>query len=232
MNNKIDKSVKNNLSNKSISQNLLNELISPTIDLSVDYSELFIDDFIENEALKEIPIVKSVLGLIKGGIGINQFWFAKKLMTFIREFNKGQMEDSKVDAFSEKIKEEPKFGKKIAEKLMVIIDRNIDIIQTKVVSNLFSAYVNGLITYAQFNDIVITHDNLNPKAYDALFELEKINFEINSTNHDSIGRRDFEMEAFVTNSGFAIEPSDWFSGFALTEDGKNLFEFGIKPLKN
>ncbi len=214
-----------------ISENLLNELFNPTFDLSIDYSEIFIDDIISNETIKEIPVIRSIVGIVKGGIAINQFWFAKKLLIFIQNFNNKEIEKSALVKFKKKIETNDRFGKKVAEQLMVNIDRNIEIKQTQIIANLFRAYVSEKITYEQFSSILITLDRLNPKAYSAFFALEKIDFDINESNHKEIGARDFELESLISIGGFAIKPSSWFSGFKLTDDGAKLFEFGIKPLK-
>ena len=216
--------------NNNISDKLVNEIFDPTLDLSVDYSEIFIDDFIQNEAIKEIPIIKSIVGVVKGGISISQFWFAKKLLAFIKEFNSGKIEETKLSSFKKKLNDDKKLGKKIAEKLMVFIDRNVEIKQTQIIANLFKAYVNQDISFEEFNNILITLSNLNPKSFNTFFELEKIDFSITEKNHKEIGQRNFEMEALISNSGFATEPSSWFRGFSLTDDGAKLFKFGIRPL--
>jgi hypothetical protein len=215
----------------SVSKQLFDEVLNPTLDLSVDYSEIYLDDLIDNEALREIPIIKSVVGVVKGGISINQFWFAKKLLTFIREFNQRTIEPEKLEKFKSNLQTDPKFGKKVAERLMVFIDRNIEITQTIIISNLFAAYVDEKMSYDQFKNIVTTLDKLNPKAFDSFFKLEKIDFVINETNRKSIDPRDFENEALITGSGFGLETSSWFHGFQLTDDGRKLFDYGIKPLK-
>jgi hypothetical protein len=215
----------------SVSKQLFDEILNPTLDLSVDYSEIYLDDFIENEALRELPIIKSVVGVIKGGITINQFWFAKKLLTFIREFNQKTIDPENLQKFRSRISSDAKFGKKAAERLMVFIDRNIEITQTIITSNLFAAYVNGKMSFEQFNNIVATLDNLNPKAFQSFFTLEKIDFIIDEKNAKEMGARNFEMEALITNSGFGLETSGWFHGFSLTDDGRKLFDHGIRPLK-
>ncbi|WP_300490944.1 hypothetical protein [Flavobacterium sp.] len=214
-----------------ISKTLLDELFNPSLDLSIDYSEIYIDDLIENETLKEIPIVKSVIGVIRGGISINQFWFAKKLLTFIQEFNSGKIDSEKISNYKQKLEADPKFGKKVAERLMIFIDRNIEITQTKITSNLFGAYVSKEITYEELCDILISLDKLNPTTFNGFFKLEKHNFIITEQNHEEVGERDFELESLITSSGFAVEISSWFHGFRLTNIGDKLFEFGIKPLK-
>lgn len=217
-------------SNKGVSQILLNELFTPTLDLSIDYSEIYIDDIIDNEGINQIPIIKSIVGLFKGGLAINQFWFAKKLLIFIQTFNDGSIHPEKLEAFKNRTKNDNKFAKKISEQLMIHIDRNIEVTKTKVISNLFKAFINKDIDYKQFSAILLTLNDLNPKAFNSFVELEKINFEITSQNHKEIGPRNFENEAFISISGFAIKPSGFFSGFKLTDDGEKLFKYGIKPV--
>lgn len=214
-----------------VSKQLFDEVLNPSLDLSVDYSEIYLDDIIDNEALKEIPIIKSIVGVVRGGISINQFWFAKKILTFIREFNQRTIEPKSLEKFKGRLATDEKFGKKVAERLMVFIDRNIEITQTIITANLFAAYVDEKMSYDQFKNIVATLDNLNPKAFESFFNLEKIDFVINEKNYKTIGGRDFESEALITTSGFGLETSSWFHGFELTDDGRKLFDYGIKPLK-
>ncbi|NPD47224.1 hypothetical protein [Lentimicrobium sp. S6] len=96
---------------KGISNELVSELFNPTFDLSIDYSEIYIDDLIENETLKEIPIIKSIVGIVRTGIAINQFWFAKKLLTFISSFNDGSINQKKLERFRTKVQSDEKFTK-------------------------------------------------------------------------------------------------------------------------
>lgn len=215
-----------------ISKKFLNEVTNPSIDLAVDYSELFIDDIIESGILKEVPIVKSIVGVISAGISINQFWFAKKILIFIREFNSGKVSEEKLNLFREKLNHDPKFGKKIAEKLMVAIERNTEITQTKVIANLFTAYIEGNITFEELSEIISTLDKLNPISFSAFFDFEKFGFRITSTNHEEVKPRNFEMENLITTSGFGLGLSPYFAGFDLTLNGYKLFKYGIKPLED
>lgn len=213
-----------------LSSQLISELISPTIDLSVDYAEIFIDDLMENEALKEIPIVKSIVGVIKGGVAINQFWFAKKLLTFIKEFSSNKASRDQVENFKVKINNDPKFGKRIAEQLMIHIDRHIEITQTKILANLFRSYLNEEISFEQFFNILISLDSLHPSSYNFFFELEKSNYEFGHETENS--DRKWEIESLITSSGLGEETSGFWHGFKLKEEGVLLFKFGIKPTYN
>ncbi len=53
--------------NKKIEKAIELGLKEPTFDLAQDYSELGLDSFLDNEIIKEIPVVKTIVGVIKGG---------------------------------------------------------------------------------------------------------------------------------------------------------------------
>lgn len=212
--------------NSGLSKQFTNEMLNPSIDLAVDYSEIYIDDLMDNGALKEIPIVKSVVGVIKAGISINQFWFAKKLLTFIKEFNTGEIDPKKKLKFQEKINTDDKYRKKVSEQVMVFLDKFLEINKAKISANLFKAYVEEKITYEQFVSISICLEKLHPDSYRFLNELENLNYEINDKFE---GERNWSAEALLLTSGLAVETSDWWHGFKLKEEGQLLYELAIKP---
>jgi hypothetical protein len=213
--------------NGSLSKQFTDEILNPSVDLAVDYSEMYIDDLIDNPALKEVPIVKSIVGVIKGGIAVNQFFFAKKLLTFIKEFNSGTIDPKKKEKFKERILTDDKFRKKVSENIMVFVDRFIEVNKAKISANLFKAYVEEKITYDQFISINISLEKLHPDAYRFLSSLESLNYEI---NQEYEGDRNWEAEALIQASGLSTEPGDWWHGFKLKEEGKLLFEMAIKPI--
>ena len=216
-----------NSSEQSISKKFTTDLLKPTIDLSIDYSEIYIDDLIENDALKEIPIVKSIVGVIKAGISINQFRFAKKVLTFIQEFNSKTIDPAKKEQFEKKIQENDKFRKKVAEQTMVFIERHIVISKTKILAHLFSALVEEKISFDEYVSIGISLEKIHPDSFNFLNELSLTNFEV---SQDKKGDKKFDQQALLLSSGIARETSAWSHGFVVGEDGKKLYELGIKPI--
>jgi len=51
--------------------------------LTKDYAELAIDGIMDDGALKDIPIVGTVIGMIKFGNSINKHFYVKKLYKFL-----------------------------------------------------------------------------------------------------------------------------------------------------
>lgn len=204
-----------------------NELLNPTFDLSIDYSEIFIDDFINNDSLKEIPIIKTLVAFVKTGISINQLFFTKKMISFIKEFNSGDIHSEKLLDFKNKIENDSSFRNNAVEQIMVFNDRFIQLQQSKISAQLLISYVNGFISFEDYINLNIFLERLHPKAYKLMQSIENLNYSIDDTFE---GDRDWETESILLSSGLGTEPGDFWSGFKLSVDGINLHKYGIKPL--
>lgn len=212
----------------SLSQQFSDELIAPGIDLAIDYSEIFIDDLIDNPGLKEIPLVKSVVGVVKGGIAINQFFFAKKRLAFIQAFNSGQIDPAKKAKFKQKIDTDAKYRKKVCEQVMVFVDRFIEFNKAKISANIFKAYVEERITYEQMVSLNIGLERLHPSSYTFLEKLSQEGFKVDEDTPPS--DRDHDAEALLETSGLGTKHSVWSAGFKVTPEGQLLYNFGLRPL--
>lgn len=155
---------------------------------------------------------------------------AKKIVEFIKTLNDGSLSEADYNRFRHKIDTDYSFGQKVAEKLLVMIDNQVEINQTKITANLFKAFIKHEITFDELSNILISLNNLHPLSYDFLFELERYNFKIQ--DNSTVDQRKLDMENLVSSSGLGMRISPWSSGFQLNDDGIKLFELGIKPLKN
>jgi len=203
------------------------ELFNPSIDLTIDYSELFLDDFLDNEVVNKIPIIKTFVGVIKTGVVINQLWFAKKLLTFISEFNKGSIDSKKLVDFKNRFDKDEKYRKKLVEIIMVINDKFLEIEKSKISAQLFKSYVEEKIDYEEFVSLNISLDRIHPESYKFLQILEKSDFKI---SEEIKSEKSFDEQALLLSTGLARETSSWSHGFVLCENGRKLYEHGIKKI--
>lgn len=51
-------------------------------DVGTDFTEIGIDLFLDNEIIKDIPVVKTIFSLVKTGLAIRERCFAKNFLTF------------------------------------------------------------------------------------------------------------------------------------------------------
>ena len=80
---------------KNTSSEVSKALITNNFDNSLNYAEIGIDSFITDDVLKEIPLVKTVVGVVKSGLKVKEILFTKKILTFLKEFHSGDLSKEK-----------------------------------------------------------------------------------------------------------------------------------------
>lgn len=205
---------------KSIEKTIQNGLESNTMDLTVDYAELALDSFLDNDAIKEIPIVKSVVGIIKGGMKIREIHFAKKLLTFLKEFHSAKLDDSIRIEFQEKFKTDTKYRDSVVEQIMILNERILEIEKSKILANLFTSHLNKKFGWKEFLSLSYCVERLNLTAIEYLNEIaneEKPFYKDFSQFDDNI--------AFLISAGIAQQ---WGTHLHITGHGQYLYFYGIK----
>ncbi len=117
-------------------------MIDESLSLFTDFGEIGLDFFIKDPTLKEIPVIGSVLNIIKLSANIQDRLFVKKLKAFIDNIDKN-------------IKWKEKFSnenecKKISTKLMYIIESADDEEKLEAIGILFNHFINGEITKDEY----------------------------------------------------------------------------------
>ncbi|MDU4800956.1 MAG: hypothetical protein E6X81_08140 [Clostridium butyricum] len=125
------------------------ELVDTIKDTVIDYMEIGLDLITNNETLKEIPIVKTLVAFFNVGINIKDRYFANKLLKFIFELKNQQIDEDKLLEFKSRMEEES-FKSKITERLMIILDRLDEINMTIYISKLFKGFIEKKITWVDF----------------------------------------------------------------------------------
>ncbi|GBE17011.1 hypothetical protein BMS3Abin15_00844 [bacterium BMS3Abin15] len=110
--------------------------------------EISIDSIINEELLKEVPVVKSVVAISRGVLGVRDYLFLKKIIGFLTEIEKGDLEKRK--KFVEEIKNNDKVDE-IGSKLIEIIDKSIGEYKARIIGRLFVVFLkNEEVTQEDF----------------------------------------------------------------------------------
>lgn len=135
-------------------------LETSVIDIGAEYAELGIDYFLSNDALKEIPIVKTIIGL--GNIAYNMHTrnMLKQTMTFINEFNRGTIDPDKKERYRKKLQDNPRKSEEELGRVLILLDRNIDKMKSVFEAKFFCAYINERISWDQFCELCDITDRL------------------------------------------------------------------------
>jgi len=144
----------------SLNESLSKELISTSMDLSVDYAEIAISDMFSNEALKEIPVIKTIIAISKTGYAIKEIHFTKKIMTFLSAFHTGKVEDEKLNEFRKRIKEDDKYRSKVTNQITIALDRIISEFKAKILARALLSHIDGKYDWDTYTDIAICIDSM------------------------------------------------------------------------
>lgn len=117
-------------------------------DISKDLVESSIDSFLTDGVLKEIPVVKSIIGVIKVSSNISEYLFLKKIVSFLNGIK--DINPQKRKKVIDKIDTSKKYRIRVGEKLLYILDRSDDYEKAEYIATLFVALLEEQITYDDF----------------------------------------------------------------------------------
>ncbi len=119
-------------------------------DIISDYLELGIDSILDNDSLKEIPIIKTFIGVGKITKSIRKRNLMKNLVIFINELNSGNIDKEKLKKHKEELNQNPKKAEKELGRILIILEQTIDNLKSSILGKLYKAYINQEIDWDLF----------------------------------------------------------------------------------
>lgn len=116
--------------------------------IGADIAEVSVDSLIDDGLLKDIPIVSTIVGLIKTTSSINSALLLKKIVYFL-DGVKDVSPKKRYEMIAE-INNSPKYKISVGEKLLYIIERCEDHEKASLVAEWFKAFLNKEIDYDDF----------------------------------------------------------------------------------
>ena len=138
---------KNSLDNLSL--DVTNVLCSSNLkDVSIDLAELTLDAILKNEALKSIPVVKTLLSIIETTQNISNYLFLKKIVTFLTNVKKVSAKKRK--EMINNIDNSGEYKTKVGETLLNLLDKCDSTEKAAYLGTWFTAFLKGKICYGMF----------------------------------------------------------------------------------
>ena len=131
-------------------ENFEKSLFNDSNDVISDYLELGIDSFISDGILKEIPIVKSIVSVLRIGKNIHDRNLLKQTLTFINEFNNNNISIEKLNRYREGIENNDKKCEEELGRVLLLLNSYIDKEKSIMLAKLFKAYINMEINWNKF----------------------------------------------------------------------------------
>jgi hypothetical protein len=105
-------------------------------ELGIENLEIALDRFLDDTIVKEIPILKSVIALVKTGKSIKDYLFMKKILAFLTNIQ--DIPKEKVDTFIQENKDKTK---EIGMSILLIIESLNEISKAELIGKLFRLVV-------------------------------------------------------------------------------------------
>jgi len=207
------------LEDNNLTDSFEKEIFNNSFELSTDIAQLSFKMIIEEDLLKEIPIMKTLVSFYNISNSIIARHNVKKVIVFLQEFHSNKIENQKLESFKSKFNSDKKFKEEILETILVLIEKFIIIEKAKILANLFKSHIEEKINWEEFQKLSFVLNNLNPAAYAFLLNYIEKNTPIKI--NDSI-----EGEALLMACGIGSKFEDKFQ---LHRAGRQLYDFGLKP---
>ena len=205
-------------SSTDINKIVSDEIVEKSIDLSIEYSEIALDEFLKDGILKEIPIVKSIVSFYNISSSIIDRHKTKKILTFFKEFHSKHIDEKKLEVFKNKFNSDDAYRRKVVETIVLLNERFYHIEKTKILANLFISYIEEEITWQEFVDISFVLDNFHPRGFTYLKALFEVEFKDRHKDaHEGEGLM------FACGIGYRFG-----NRFTINSLGKKFYNFGLK----
>ena len=131
-------------------ENFEKSLFDDSKDIIGDYLEIGIDSIIDEGILKEIPIVKTIEGVLKVGKNVHDRNLLKQTLVFINEFNRNEIRQDKIEEYKKRIENDPKKCEDELGRIILLLNNFIDREKSIMLSKVFKDYVGQLLNWNDF----------------------------------------------------------------------------------
>ncbi len=143
-----------------------------------------------NEIVKKIPIVNIVLAAIHTIEGVHNKNLVKQTFAFLENFNNQQISAEKLQKYRKKFLNNDKKQKEELERVLLYLERNIEVEKSKLLTNFFVAYINEEINWDRFCEFATVIDRMYVSDLKTLYEMYKSDEDVKVVTYEThqIGR--------------------------------------------
>lgn len=189
------------------------------VDIGKEYLEIGVDTLLESGALKDIPLVNTVVGIFSIAGSVRDQLLTSKLLRFLIQFSEVPLNER--IAMAEKLNEDEQFAGRAGAAVIEILDRMESEKKPELAAKCFAAYAKNEISFEELRRILLALERVPS------FDIEKLGRFSQATIEESIKMDEALLLAFV-NAGLA-QNNGGFDGGAIrpTKLCKKFVEIGL-----
>lgn len=156
-----------------------------TREVFTDICEVCVDTFLDEGVVKSIPLLNVVYNCAQVGLQLRERKFIRHAQAFIKGFNAGKLSKEKISKYRESLDKDSKKAEKELGRVIFILDRNIEEEKSKILGLLYENYIDEIIDWTQFCELVEVTDKLFIQDIKILLEFYKDNISYDFNNDEN-----------------------------------------------
>lgn len=193
------------------------------VDPLIDFSDNLLEKYADFQLLDEIPIIKTFIAIAKTSSQISNFLFMNKIWKFLERTQ--DIPKDEISTFSEKLKNDNKFRRKVGDNIILYIDKLNDMQKPSIYGKLFNAYIRGRIDYPLFLRLSRILERFEIEDEPILRQYYSINSREYSYKSDDLDRL-FICGLLKPNLGF-VAREDVHGGYYKNEIGEQFIKYAL-----
>lgn len=148
-------------------------VLVPLSEPAGDILEIGIDALLENEALKTLPFVNTVVGLCKVGVNLHERNLLRQTAAFITAVNNGTIDPEKLEQHRVALEEDPRRAEKELGRVLIILGNQVDVYQSRVLGSFYRAFLQGSISWDKFCELSEANSRMFSADYAVLLKIHE-----------------------------------------------------------
>lgn len=160
-------------------------------DLFSDVGEFTLDIILQDGVLRDIPIVSTIVGFTRIGLGVRDYLFLKKTARFLQNLREIPLQERK--EFIKKLEGEKGFRERVQENLFLLLHRLDDMQKPDMLGKIFKAYLKEQIDFDVYQKLCTAVDRIKIQSIPHLVEFYR---GYDGSNFDDLFQRKIDEDAF------------------------------------
>lgn len=214
---------------------LFDTIFENGLDLTSELLEIPLDQILENEFIKQFPIVGSIVKLGNMSIALRDRYLLKKTIAFVSSLNCNKISQDELKKHKKKLLDNKKQMEKELENVLITLDRFNEVKKSVIYANFYLAFIDEDIEF-DWKDFCIFSEILERFSiydYDTLRKIETEGYHTKDAKVNTLSLSRLNSLGLVDfYSGITVRYNDAELIAKITELGKLFFELGFKDKNN
>lgn len=123
-----------------------------------DLAEIGIDALMHDGLVKDIPVVSTIIALVKTGASIRDYSLARKIIKFISALSDVSIVE--IANMIARLKEEEGYSENVGEQILLLLDRLDNLNKARLLGMAFAAFARSEISDEEFHQLVFVIDRV------------------------------------------------------------------------